>query len=250
MSHNMNDSHGNSPIGSTGRRIRHRKHANPLTICGPITAPPWEQIYGRIAPMALDVGFGEGRFLCELAQSHPEWNVLGLEIRPHLVQQALAVAHGAGINNVHAMMANANFHLDALIPDGSVQFVAVNFPDPWYKQRHRKRRVVRPEWVQALLPKLTADAQIHVMSDYEPLAREMRKVFEANTALRNMDGPMQYAAESTTGIQTEREIKHMGRGETIYRMRFAYERLTTDWQGGCIEQSSSGMEEGKSMRVS
>lgn len=204
-------------------RQRHRKHANPFSFRDAVAAPDWSAIYDRPAPLALDVGFGAGGFLLELARRHPEWNVLGLEIRPHLVEDAVAAARQEGLRNLHAVLANANMHLQDLVPDGAVSFVAVNFPDPWYKTRHHKRRVVRPEWLEVLTTKLAPGAEVHAMSDYEPIAAEMLQVLEGCAGLVNLAGPGRLASESTTGIMTEREIKHLGRGEPVYRMHFRWE---------------------------
>ncbi len=201
---------------------RHRKHANPFSVRGPLAAPELASAFARAAPLALDVGFGEGGFLLALAQAHPEWNVLGLEIRPHLVEELNARAKAAGLGNAVAVLANANLHLHELVPDRSVAFVAVNFPDPWYKKRHQKRRVVNPEWLVGLEPKLVPGAELHAMSDYQPIAEQIRRTLEANPRFCNLDGAGTFAPASTTGIVTEREAKHQRRGEPIYRLRFTY----------------------------
>jgi tRNA (guanine-N7-)-methyltransferase len=204
-------------------RHRYRQHGNPFSLRGPIELPDARGIFGRDAPMALEVGFGRGAFLLELARRHPEWNVLGLEIRRHLVDELNATAEGLGIANARAVLANANEHLEALVPKSSVVMVTLNFPDPWYKKRHHKRRVVRPEWLSLLGAHLRDGAEIHVMTDYAPLAREIRTVCEAQ-GLENLDGPGNYAAQSTTSIVSERERTHQRRGEPIYRLRFRYHR--------------------------
>lgn len=207
---------------ATARKERHRRHANPFTVRGPMAVPHWDAIYGRQAPLALDVGCGPGRFVVELAAKHPEWNVLGLEIREHLVASTLAMAKEAGLANVHALVANANMHLPSILPPQSVAFLAVNFPDPWYKKRHQKRRVVRPDWLTTLEPALMPGASIHAMSDYLPIALEMREVLTAQPGFFSLEPKDTFAAESTTGLTTEREIIHQRRGEPIYRMRFTY----------------------------
>jgi len=207
---------------------RHRLHANPFNIRGRLLVPDWTAIYGRAAPIAIDVGFGDGRFTLELARRHPEWNVLGLEIREHLVGDLGQEAAAAGLKNLHALVANANLQLDDLLPERSVVFVAVNFPDPWYKQRHHKRRVVNAAWVRLLAPKLAPKAELHAMTDYAPVAREILTVVEADSVFVNLDGAGRFATESTTGIPTERELTHLRRGEPIYRLRFCFEpSLTT-----------------------
>lgn len=202
------------------RRERHRRHANPFSIRHEV--PPLDQLatFGRAAPLALDIGFGEGGFLLELARRHPEWNVLGLEIREHLVRQLDEDARQAGLANARAVLANANINLGHLVPARSVAFIAINHPDPWYKKRHKKRRVVNDALVATLVDKLAPGAELHSMSDYEPIAREILTVLSACPTLENLDGAGQFATATTTGIVTEREVKHTARGEPIWRMRF------------------------------
>lgn len=173
--------------------------------------------------MALDVGFGGGRFTLELAQRHPEWNVLGLEIRDHLVEELQAQAEAANLRNLHAMVANANLHFDTLVPDASLAFVAVNFPDPWYKKRHQKRRVVRNDWIEGMRPKLLPGAQLHAMTDYEPVGREILAILANAAGLVNVHGPGGFSDHSTTGIVSEREVWHAQRGERVWRVQFRYE---------------------------
>ena len=168
--------------------------------------------------MALDVGFGRGGFLLELSRRHPQWNVLGVEIRAHLVEDVLRSAREQGIANVFAILANVNLHLDALIPNRALAFVSINFPDPWYKKRHHKRRVVQPAWLTLLAAKMQDDAQLHVMTDYEPIAQEIRERLEQHPQFTSVHPHQPFAQESTTGIATEREVSHLARGHSVYRL--------------------------------
>jgi tRNA (guanine-N7-)-methyltransferase len=203
-------------------RVRHRIHGNPFNIRGDIDVPCWDELFGRAAPLALDVGFGGGDFTIGLARQHPEWNVLGIEIRHHLVERLAAAARREELDNLHAIVANANLHLDSLLPQRSVAFVAVNFPDPWFKRRHHKRRVVRAEWLRVLAPKLQAGAEVHVATDYEPIGEEIRELLEAAPDFVNRVGAGAFAGESTTGIASERERAHSRRGAPIYRLWYSY----------------------------
>lgn len=204
------------------KKRRYRQHGNPFTIRAPEKRPDWNDIYGRTAPFALDIGFGEGGFTTELAKAHPQWNVLGLEIRAHFVQWLMEARDEHQLPNLFGVVANANEHLDHYLDDNSVEFVSVNFPDPWFKKKHRKRRVVRPDWLEGLIPKLKPGAQIHAMTDYEPVGHEIMEVLSAAPELTNDLGPGEFAQESTTNIWSEREIIHTKRGEQIYRMSFTY----------------------------
>ncbi|RYF03356.1 MAG: tRNA (guanosine(46)-N7)-methyltransferase TrmB, partial [Deltaproteobacteria bacterium] len=146
---------------------RHRRHANPFTLRGPIEAPDWAAKFSRRAPLALDIGCGSGLFVQALAQARPQWDVVGLEIRPHLVQQTNERMAACNLGNALCILANANAHLGELFAANSVAFVSLNFPDPWYKKRHHKRRVMQPQFLQALQPLLCDGAQIHAMTDYQ-----------------------------------------------------------------------------------
>lgn len=208
---------------------RHRRHANPFAVRHPVPAFDPVAHFGRSAPIALDIGCGPGRFVAQLAQARPEYNVLGLEIRAHLVAStcaAVALAQraarerGAAPVYGHALLANANVHLPTLLAERTVGFVSVNFPDPWYKKRHHKRRVLSEALLQVLRNKLLPGAQIHVMTDYEPLAHAMREALAAQDWLRDMVGAGVWCAHSTTGLTSEREQTHMARGEPIYRMAY------------------------------
>lgn len=199
---------------------RHRRHANPFTLRGPLEPLDLDALFGRDAPLALDIGCGPGRFVLELAQVHPEWNVLGVEIRPHLVNGCLSDAVRLGLKNAQALLANANLQLPESLPDAKVCFVSVNFPDPWYKKRHRKRRVVNAKWLEDLMPALAPGAQLHCMSDFLPIAEEMRAVLDGDERWERAFEEADFAEVSTTGLPTEREITHQARNEPIYRLSY------------------------------
>lgn len=214
----------------TRRRARHRIHGNPFNIRGEITAPSWPEVFGRDAPLAVDVGFGPGGFVLELARRRPELNVIGIEIRAHFVEGVMAAARQEDLPNVYALLGNANLHLDELFPDGALALASVNFPDPWYKKRHHKRRVVNRPWLDTLARKLRPDGVFHYVTDYEPAAREALELladhprFQADfePAGEGTEHPSarEFAGESTTGIQSEREVTHLGRGEPVYRLAY------------------------------
>lgn len=205
------------------KRPRHRQHGNPFNVRGDMDRPDWQTVFGRDAPFALDIGFGAGQFAVALARQHPEWNVVGIEIRQHFVDQLTEAAQRQGLSNVHALVANANIHLDALIPDASTVFVSINFPDPWFKKRHHKRRVIRPEWITTLGQKLRPGAELHMMTDYEPVATEIEAILDSAPGFSNVHGTGVFPAESTTGFSSEREATHLKRGEPVYRLHFRYE---------------------------
>lgn len=205
-----------APVSGKGR---HRRHANPFSVR--TRQPPLHVAthFGRQAPIALDIGCGPGAYVVALAQARPHDNTLGLEIRPHLVEHGRALLAAAGARHADVLLANANQQLGDLLPDNSVVFVSINFPDPWFKKRHHKRRVVTPELLRTLARKMTAEAQVHVMTDYEPLAHAMRQTF-AQAGYVDAFAPKTWPTQSTTNIQSEREAWHLSRGDCVWRMRF------------------------------
>lgn len=215
-----NGCHGVPGCAPAAGKGRHRRHANPFSVrC---EQPPLHVAthFGRAAPIALDIGCGPGAYVVALACAQPHHNVLGLEIRPHLVAQGRAALAAAGARHADVLLANANLRIGEMLPDGSVAFVSINFPDPWFKKRHHKRRVVTREMLDTLARKLTAHAVVHVMTDYAPLAHAMRQTFVRSGYLDHFD-PGQWPTQSTTNIQSEREQWHQARGDRIWRMQFS-----------------------------
>ena len=199
---------------------RHRQHGNPFSIRGKLDRPNWKEMFGREAPFALDIGCGLGCFLLELARLHPEWNAVGFEIRKHFVDHVKRQAQALALPNVDAVLANANSQLDDLIPEKSVAFVSLNFPDPWYKRRHHKRRVLQESWLDLLVKRLIPNAELHIMTDVAPLAYEMRDVLVSDHRFVHQQSTDGFATCTTTGIKSEREKTHEARKEPIYRLHF------------------------------
>ena len=130
MNEHEPETQSEAPLSARARRrraTRHRIHGNPFSVRAPEGPLNQELLYGRQAPLALEIGFGRGQFLLDLAKARPEWNVLGLEIRDHFVESAIKRAREDELDNLHAVVANANIHP----PNSStmqVAFVSINFP--------------------------------------------------------------------------------------------------------------------------
>lgn len=203
---------------------RHRRHVNPLSsqFTAPIEIPNWLELFGREAPWHLDIGTGKGGFALALAKAHPEYNVVALEIRDFLINDLKAEAEKQGLKNLQALACNANVHLPALFPDNSLTTAYINFPDPWYKARHHKRRVLNESMSQILCDKLIDGGLVLVATDNHPLAEAMLEVLENQPLLENLQEGGGFSKDETPfgpGL-TEREEWHQSQGDPIYRMRF------------------------------
>ena len=205
--------------------VRVREHVNPLSrkYQTPARSPDWEKVYADVSqPLHLDIGCGRGRFLLKMAQLQPERNFLGLEIREPLVEQALSFRDELGLQNLHYLFCNVNNSLPALFADlqpGTLHQVTIQFPDPWFKRKHQKRRVVQPQVVEELAIHLKAGGQVFVQSDVEEVAIEMVDRFAAHAAFQRLGGD--WLADNPLPVPTEREASTLERGEAVYRALFS-----------------------------
>ncbi len=217
-----------SPVVNPIKRVRVREHVNPLgeKYQTPTPSPDWLSIYADWSkPLSLDIGCGRGEYILQMAQLKPDWNWLGLEIREPLVNSAIAAQRSLGLDNLHYLFCNANISLVGLLPPAKVQQATIQFPDPWFKRRQHKRRVVQPELVKALADLLAPGAQILLQSDILMVATEMLKNFEADARFRNLAGKGQFADPSIypDHIPTDRESWTLLQGGSIYRAHLTYE---------------------------
>jgi tRNA (guanine-N7-)-methyltransferase len=205
--------------------VRVRQHVNPLAskFQTPTASPEWENIYTQPnLPLHLDIGCARGRFVLKMAQIEPNWNFLGLEIREPLVVEANRIRDEMGLTNLHYVFANVNNSLISLLstlPQDSLQKVTIQFPDPWFKNRHAKRRVVQPELVTELAKYLVVGGIVFLQSDIEFVAVEMGDRFHENPAFEKL-GTTTWLAENPLPVPTERELATQKKGEPVYRALF------------------------------
>jgi tRNA (guanine-N7-)-methyltransferase len=171
-------------------------------------------LFGRIAPVHLEIGFGNGEALAAMALAHPQINYLGIEVHRPGVGVLLRRLDAEGIPNVRVVCADAKEVLEQRIPDSSLNAVYVFFPDPWHKQRHHKRRLVQPEFIALLYRKLLPGGTLHLATDWEDYARQMLAVLSAAEGFENVAGQDLYAPRPEARPQTrfERRGHRLGHG--------------------------------------
>ena len=201
-------------------RVRVHQHVNPLSPYYRQEPTPFDvSVFADpLLPLHLDIGCARGRFILRMATEWPEWNYLGVEIREPLVDEAGKLADEAGLKNLKYQFANAMLFLEHLlvdIPSGRLQMVTIQFPDPWFKNRHAKRRMVNGELVDAVVSKLSAGGQIFVQTDIEFLADEMFELFRANSEI--IEKPTD---KNPFPVRTEREKAVEDKDLPVYRTLF------------------------------
>lgn len=156
--------------------MRTRQHVNPLGLSfATFTGQKPRLVAGR--PVELEIGCADAQFLFERAQVDPERTYLGMEVRDLLVDHVneRAAAESAP---VQAIFCNANHHLAHLLAPGSVARVYLNFPDPWFKRRHRKRRMIDADLARQIHTVLEAAGEVFIQSDVWDVALDALDVFE------------------------------------------------------------------------
>ncbi len=205
--------------------VRVRQHVNPLAQKYQTPASPleWRKIYAKPnQPLHLDIGCAKGQFLLNMAKIETNWNFLGLEIREPLVVEANKLRGESGLTNLHYLFCNVNNSLLSLLsslPQGTLQRVTIQFPDPWFKNRHAKRRVVQPELVEELANYLAIGGVVFLQSDMEFIAVEMRDRFADHPAFQKI-GTQEWLDKNPLPVPTEREINTQKKGELVYRALF------------------------------
>lgn len=203
--------------------VRVRQHVNPLSkkYQTPVNPPAWDKVYAGTQPLHLDIGCGKGRFLLSMARRQPNWNFLGLEIREPLVQEANNWRNELGLTNLHYLFCNVSNSLPSILgslPNGTLQRVTIQFPDPWFKNRHNKRRVVQAELVAQLATYMATGGIVFLQSDVEVVAVEMRSRFASHPAFQRQGE--EWLLENPLSVPTEREQTTLSRLEPVYRALF------------------------------
>ncbi|EQA09009.1 tRNA (guanosine(46)-N7)-methyltransferase TrmB [Glaesserella parasuis] len=154
----------------------------------------FEAIFGNGNPVVLEIGFGMGRSLVEMAEQNPDRNYIGIEVHTPGVGACIAYALEKGIKNLRVICHDATEILRDSIADGSLGGLQLYFPDPWQKAKHHKRRIVQPEFVTRVLTKLSPNGFIHFATDWENYAEHMLEV------LRQFDASLQNTSETNDFI--------------------------------------------------
>ena len=204
--------------------IRIRQHVNPLArkFQEPIPIPNWQEIYANCnLPIHLDIGCARGRFLLAMAEQNADVNYLGIEIREQLVESANKERDRLGLTNLHYLFGNMNSSAEVLLeslPKNSLKTISVQFPDPWFKKKHNKRRVVQPDLVTILVDYLADDGRVFLQSDIKEVAIEMRDRFAADSRL--IQQHKEWLATNPLTVATERELYVLKQDLPVYRVLF------------------------------
>lgn len=182
--------------------------------------PPFDAIFGRSAPLILEIGFGMGLTLVQMAQNAPGENFIGVELYRPGVGACLAAAHLAGIDNLRIISHDCVEVLEEMIGDATLTKVQIFFPDPWPKKRHHKRRLLQPAFSALLQRKLAVGGLLHLATDWQPYAEQMVAVLQATPGLCNLASETDYVARPEWRPLTKFEQRGQGLGHGVWDIMF------------------------------
>ena len=183
-------------------------------------------VFGRRARRVLEIGFGNGETLVDLARRHPERDYLGIDVYEPGIGRLLAAAAQAELTNLRVLRGDASQLLRSSIAPASLETILLLFPDPWPKKRHHKRRLVQSGFVELLAGRLEPGGIVHLATDWQNYAEHMLAVLEAEPLLENAAGPGNFydAADERPVTKFERRGTHLGHVIRDLRFRRRSER--------------------------
>lgn len=178
------------------------------------------EIFGRDAKTVLEIGFGNGASLAQMARANPELNYIGIEVHRPGVGNLLLQIEQDHIQNVRVICADAVEVLEQMIPDASLHRVQLFFPDPWHKKKHHKRRIVQPRFVELLRQKLKVGGVFHMATDWQDYAEHMLAVMSAAEGFVNQASAGEYARRPDYRPLTKFEQRGQRLGHGVWDLLF------------------------------
>lgn len=178
----------------------------------------WTAVFGREAPLKVEIGSGAGHAVTALAEAMPEANLVAFEVFTPAVASTLGRLARHGVENVRVVVADGAQALASVFDEGSVSELWTFFPDPWHKARHHKRRLVRPGFARLVASRLAPGGVWRLATDWDDYAEAMREVLDAEPGLVNAhDG---WAPRFPLRPVTRYEQRGLDAGRTIHDLEY------------------------------
>lgn len=178
-------------------------------------------LFGRSAPLTLEIGFGMGQSLLEMAAAAPEQDFIGVEVHRPGVGALLSGLLQQELTNVRVYSCDAIDVLHQCIADSSLDRVLLYFPDPWHKSRHHKRRIVNENFAALVLQKLKPGGILHMATDWEPYAEHMLEVMQQAPGYRNLSDTGDWVERPAERPVTKFERRGERLGHGVWDLKFA-----------------------------
>lgn len=168
----------------------------------------------------VEIGFGNGKSLAQMAQENPSINYIGIEVHGPGVGAILMEIERLQLNNLKCFQHDAIEVLENMIPNDSLNGLQLFFPDPWPKKKHHKRRIVKPDFLDLILKKFKESARFHMATDWQPYAEDAMEVLSEHQGLRNEFGVGEYAPRPEFRPKTKFEQRGENLGHGVWDLMF------------------------------
>ncbi|MCK9238073.1 MAG: tRNA (guanosine(46)-N7)-methyltransferase TrmB [Thiopseudomonas sp.] len=179
-----------------------------------------QAVFGRQAPLTLEIGFGMGRSLLQMAKEAPEQDFIGVEVHRPGVGALLSGMLTDAVDNVRIYSCDAIEVLNQCIADESLDRLLLFFPDPWHKSRHHKRRIVQPAFAALVHKKLKQGGVLHMATDWEPYAEHMLEIMNAAPGYKNLSADNTWVPRPTERPVTKFEQRGERLGHGVWDLKF------------------------------
>lgn len=177
-------------------------------------------IFGRTGQKVLEIGFGMGTSLIEMAVASPNTDFIGVEVHPPGVGTLMNSARIEDLSNLRVYLADANDVLEECFATQSIDRLQLYFPDPWHKKKHNKRRIVKSTFVQQVRAKLRSGGILHMATDWQHYAEQMMETLSEAEGFENCAGAGQYSERPSYRPITKFEKRGERLGHGIWDLVF------------------------------
>jgi len=213
-------------VKRTGRKTESQRTA--LELYWPVygiefqadTRLDFEQLFPAQSGVKLEIGFGNGETLAQMAEQDEAHGYLGIEVHTPGVGQCLKLTHDAQLENLRLISHDAIEVLKSMIPEQSVDGVFLFFPDPWHKTRHYKRRIVNDVFKDLLIKVMKPGAVLHMATDWQDYARHMAKEMLADSRFQNLGDDKGFSEKPDYRPETKFERRGLKLGHGVWDLLF------------------------------
>ena len=182
--------------------------------------PDWQSLFGNTNPIKLEIGFGMGNFLIEMAAKEPASNFIGIDFYHKGIRKLMTRIKKLQLENIRVVYGDIRSKIPILFKDRELNTIYINFPDPWPKKKHIKRRLIKPEFIKQLAQKLSSEGTAYLATDSERYAHEMLEYFNAETLFQNLNSQQGFLKERINLPKTKYEKNFINAGEKIFYLEY------------------------------
>jgi tRNA (guanine-N7-)-methyltransferase len=202
------------------RRIQPHANVETVSLAYPTEPLRWSDVFVHPGPVELEIGPGKGLYLANAAQARPSHNFLGVEVARKYGIRAADRAARLGLTNVRLILGDGKRLLHEFVPDASLHALHLYFPDPWWKKRHKKRRMFSESFVEQARRTLVPGGELHLATDVEEYFGVMQATMAEHPEFAPIDVPPLGPPQHNLDYLTNFERKYRIEGRPIFRASF------------------------------